>query len=49
MKKKLKIIDLFNKLNYKNLYEVSPDKFFCDTKLKNRCITNSKQKLWIYI
>ena len=43
-----KIFEIFNNLKNDNLYRVYPHKNFCDTILKNRCVTNNKDKLFYY-
>lgn len=47
-KRNNKIFEIFNNLKNDNLYRVYPHKNFCDTILKNRCVTNNKDKLFYY-
>ena len=42
------IIKLFNNIDHKNLYKIFPDKFFCDTKSKNRCLANTNDDMFYY-
>lgn len=39
-------IKLFDSIQHKNLYRVYPNHIFCDTYLKNRCVTASQDRLY---
>ena len=40
--------DILGSIKHKNLYRIYPEKYFCNNELKNRCITNSNNKLYYY-
>jgi peptidoglycan/LPS O-acetylase OafA/YrhL len=46
--KNKKIIDTFDKIEYSNIYRVYPDKSFCNTIVKNKCVANSQLHLFYY-
>ena len=41
-----KMISKFNKLSNKNLYFIYPDKIFCNTIQKNKCVANSSENIF---
>ena len=43
-----KIFEIFDRIKNNNLYRVYPHNYFCDTILKNRCVTNNKDILFYY-
>ena len=48
-KKRNKLVyDILGSIKHKNLYRVYPEKYFCNTELNNRCITNSSNRLYYY-
>ena len=48
-KKKHKLIfEIFDNIEIPNIYRVYPHKLFCDNQIKNRCITNDKEKIFYY-
>lgn len=47
-KRNKKIFEIFDNIKNNNLYRVYPHNYFCDTILKNRCITNNKDILFYY-
>ena len=48
-KKKHKLIfEIFDSIESPNIYRVYPHKLFCDNQIKNRCITNDKERIFYY-
>lgn len=47
-KRNKKIFEIFDRIKNNNLYRVYPHNYFCDTILKNRCVTNNKDILFYY-
>ena len=42
------LVEIFNKVNGKNVFRVYPDKLLCNTIIKNRCVVNSNIDLYYY-
>jgi peptidoglycan/LPS O-acetylase OafA/YrhL len=42
------IINILDSIENSNIYRIYPDKSFCNTELKNRCIANNKKHLFYY-
>jgi hypothetical protein len=40
--------DLLDKIQNDNIYRVYPHKHFCDNQIKNRCVSNSKDKIYYF-
>ena len=38
--------ELLDEINHSNLYRVYPDKIFCDTQIKGRCITHDNENIF---
>ena len=43
-----KTFQLFDKLNNKNIFRIYPHKVFCNTILKNRCVSNSYEEIYYF-
>ena len=42
------IYEILDSLEDKNIYKVYPEKIFCNTKIKNKCIANDEKTLFYY-
>ena len=42
------LIETYDQIYGKNVFKVYPDKLFCDTIIKERCVINSKKTLYYY-
>ena len=40
------VIKEFDKLKHENLYKIFPDKIFCNSLLKNKCVANSLENIY---
>jgi peptidoglycan/LPS O-acetylase OafA/YrhL len=47
-KRNKKIFEIFDSFKSDNLYRVFPHKHFCDSLIRNRCIANSRDKIFYY-
>ena len=48
-KRKHKLIfEILDNIQSPNIYRVYPHKLFCDNQIKNRCITNDKERIFYY-
>ena len=46
LNKQKKIFEAFDQLRNKNIYKVYPHKVFCNTVIKNKCITHNKKNIF---
>ena len=48
-KKRTKVIfDLYDKLNGENIYRVYPHTLFCNTTIKNKCVTHDDKNIFYF-
>ncbi len=42
------VYEILDNLESKNIYKVYPEKVFCNTKIKNKCVANDEKNLFYY-
>ena len=45
-KNSLNVVNFLDKFNHESLFRIYPEKFFCNTELKNKCIGHNKNKIY---